>query len=97
MSPTFKRLEASSEESVYTFLNQNIEDIQLILRRLPALETFFKSEVPREERARLRTVKGDVNVIKAILVKTNQKRHEYVARKEELEQLKKLGIDTTVQ
>ncbi len=96
MSPTFKRLEASNEESIYTFLNQNIEDIQLILIRLPALETFFKSEVPREERGRLRTTNNEAGAIKAILVKSNQKRHEYVSRKEEIEQLKKLGIDTSV-
>jgi len=31
-----------------------------------------------------------------VVIRSNQKRHEYIAKKEEIEQLKKLGIDTGV-
>lgn len=95
MSPTHKRLEASDEDAIYSFLNQNLEDMQVILRKMPALDTFFKSEVPREQRARLRGIKIEINAIKNSVVKANQKRHEFVARKEEMEQLKKLGINVS--
>lgn len=91
----YKRLEASEEEALYKFLNQNLEEMHIILRRLPSLDTFFKSEVPRDQRARLRGIKLEINAVKNSIVKANQKRHEYVARKEEMEQLKRLGINTS--
>ena len=89
----YKRLEQAGEEQLFTFLHKHIEELQLIHRRLSGLETFFRSEIPRENRASIRGIKIELTAIQNCIVKANQKRHDYVARKEEMEQLRKLGVD----
>lgn len=89
----YQRMESAREDQLYGYLEKNIEDLQLIQRRLLGLDTFFKSEVGKENRNRLRGVKLEVEAVKATIVGTNQKKHEYVAQKEELEQMRKLGIN----
>jgi len=96
MSTTYKRIEGTSEDKVYEFLQGLIKDVQEILHVLPALDTFFKSEVAREDRSRVKGVKLEITAVKNCLIKCNQKQHEYVSRKEEEDQMKKLGIDTSV-
>ena len=93
MSSQYRRLEQMEEEKVYEFLVSNLQEIQIILRRLPALDTYFKTEVPKEQRGLVRGIKLEINGIKNAFVKANQKKHEYVSKKEEREQLKKLGIN----
>jgi hypothetical protein len=93
MSSSYQRLEASSEDQIFQFLNKNIQELQIILRRLPALDTYFKSEVSRELRSKIRGMKIEANAIKNSVVKANKKKYEYVSKKEETEQLKRLGVD----
>lgn len=88
----YQRLEAATEDQAFSFLEKNIEELQVLLRRLAALEVFFKSEVKPEERARLHGTKLEIEGLKNTLIKANQKKHEYVAQREELEQMKRLGI-----
>lgn len=91
----YKRLEQAGEEQLFTFLHKHIDELQIIHRRLSGLETFFRSEIPRENRASIRGIKIELTAIQNCIVKANQKRHDYVARKEEMEQLRKLGVDVT--
>lgn len=93
MSNQYRRMEQAPEEQVFDFLTGNLSEVQLILRRLPALDAYFKTEVPKEQRNLVRGIKMEINAIKNAYVKANQKRHEYTAQKEEREQLKKLGIE----
>jgi len=86
------KLETASEEQLLTLLSKNIEDLQKIHRTLSALDEFFKSEVSKENREKVRGIKPEISAVKNAIVKANQKRHEYIAQKEEQEQLKKLGI-----
>ena len=95
LSSAYMRLESSDEEKIYTWLSGVVEELQKILATLPALDTYFKSEAPRELRARIRGVKLEITAIKNVVIRANQKRHEFIAKKEETEQLKKLGIDTS--
>jgi hypothetical protein len=94
MSSTYKRLEGYAEEKLFEFLSGKIDELNKMIQQLPALDTYFKSEVPRSQRQMIRGIKIEVTSIKNAIVKANQKRHEYVSRKEEKEQLKKLGIDS---
>ncbi len=93
MSSQYRKIEQAPEEKAFEFLTSNLTDVQLILRRLPALDAYFKTEVPKEQRNLVRGIKMEINAIKNAYVKANQKRHEYVSKKEEREQLKKLGIE----
>ncbi len=92
MSPTYQKLEQSSEDRLFKILSSTIEEIQNYLIKLPALDTYFKSETPRSQRTFIKGIKLEITAIKNSVVKANQKKHEYVASKEEEEQLKKLGV-----
>jgi hypothetical protein len=87
-----KRLEGTTEELVYQFLQRNIEETQRILRIFGALEEYFKSSLPAELRPKMRSVRPEATTIKGAIIKANQKKHEYVSQREEAEQMKRLGI-----
>ena len=93
MSQNYRQLEQAPEQKVFDFLTNNLTEVQMLLRRMTALDAYFKTEVPREQRNLVRGIKMEINAIKNAYVKANQKRHEYVSRIEEREQLKKLGIE----
>jgi hypothetical protein len=80
------------EEEMYTLLEHNISEIQNMIRLLPALHTYFQEEMDANNRGKLRGVKLEVNAIRNAMLKANQRRHEYASRKDEQEQLKKLGM-----
>lgn len=92
MSTRFQKLENADESAVYDFLEKQIMETQGIFHTLSAVDTFFKTEAPREQRKQIKGIKLEITGIKNNLLKANQKRYEYVSRKEEMEQLKKLGI-----
>jgi hypothetical protein len=91
-SSSSRRLEGMDEEQAYKFLQRNIEEFQRTLRFLAALEDFFKSEIPAEAKGRIKLVRSEITTIKGAVIKANQKKHEYVAQREEREQMRRLGI-----
>jgi len=91
--PFMTKLKNMAEEQVLEYLERAIKDLQAIHRTLTALDEYFKSSVVREERDQIKGIKPELASIKNCFVKANQIRHEYSARKEEEEQMKKLGID----
>ena len=90
-----KRMESMPEDQVYKLLQRNIEELQRTLRLLAALDDFFKDEAPEEDRSRLKGIKVEITTMKGAVIKANQKKHEYVAQREELEQMRRLGIRDT--
>lgn len=93
---SFKRMENSDEDTLYKFLAKSIEEMQSFHRRLTSLDDFFMETITEPDfKGRVRNIKIELGVIKNAIIKANQKRHEYLAQKEELEQLKRLGIKET--
>ena len=90
---TATRLEAMSEEQIVSLLEKAIREIQILHRTLGALDEYFKAEAPRELRDRIKGIRPELATIKNTFIKANQARHEYSARKEEEEQMKRLGIN----
>jgi hypothetical protein len=90
MGSIYKKLEDASDDQIYQFLNKYIGGLQSTHKKMEALDTYFKTEVPREK---VKGIKIELSSIKNSIIKANQKKHEYVAKKEEHEQFKKLGID----
>jgi hypothetical protein len=88
----YQKLEAADEDQVLEFLSKQISELHVIHRRMNSLNTHFLSEVPRETRTRLRGIKIQLTAIRNGIVKANQRKHEYVSRREEAEQMKRLGI-----
>lgn len=95
-SSVMTKMENASEEQLLSLLSKNIEELQRFHRVLSALDEFFKTEISKENREKVRGIKPEISAIKNTIVKANQKRHEYIAQKEEQEQLKKLGIQDVV-
>lgn len=89
----YKRMESSTEDLIYKFLSKSIEELQTFHRKLSALDDFFVGAIEDPEfKGRVRNIKGELGSLKNAIIKANQKRHEYIAQKEELEQMKRLGI-----
>lgn len=95
MSTTYTKLIEADEEQIHSFLSTNLSDVYTLYMRLPALDNFFKAKLGRDEKTRLKGIKMEIMAIKNAVVKSNQKMHEYLSRKEEEEQLKRLGITDT--
>lgn len=92
-STAYKRLEGASEDQVYQFLEKSIEDLQSYHRKLTALDEFFRASITDPEiKNKVRTIKTELGSIKNTIIKANQKRYEYIATKDEQEQMKRLGI-----
>ncbi len=97
MSNIYQKLEASTEDSILTFLDNHTIAIKEIVEKLDPLNVYFKSEIPRTERSSVKGIKLEISSIKSSLRKANQKKLEYIARSEEIKQMKKLGIDTSIE
>jgi uncharacterized protein (UPF0335 family) len=92
-STAYKRLEGASEDQIFKFLEKSIEDLQSYHRKLTALDEFFRATITDPEvKNRVRTIKTELGSIKNTIIKANQKRYEYIAIKDEQEQMKRLGI-----
>ena len=86
------KLESMQEEQLVGFLERNIREIQVLHKTLNALDDFFKAEVAKENREKIKGIKPELGAIKNAIVRANTKRFEYNAQKEEEEQLKRLGV-----
>ena len=86
------KLEQMQDEQLISFLERNIRDLQTIHKTLTTLDEYFKSEVDKEDRDKVKGIKPELATIKNAIVRANSKRHEYTAKKEEEEQLKRLGV-----
>lgn len=93
VSTTYRKLETASEDTVLNFISKYLEDITILSNKLDPINVYLKSEAGRDQRKDLKGVKIEFTSIKNILVRTNQKKHEYISRMEEIEQMKKLGIE----
>ena len=94
--PQAAKLKQMPEEQLLGYLERAIKDLQNHHRTLTALDEYFKSSVPREERDQIKGIKPDLATVKNCFVKANQLRHDYSAQKEEEEQMQKLGINPNV-
>ena len=86
------QVESLNEEKIYKILESSVSDIKKMHMTMPALFTNLQTDLSRESREKLASIKLELNAIQNAIVKANQKRQEYVAQREEQEQLKKLGI-----
>jgi hypothetical protein len=90
--PARTRMQAMTEEQLNGLLEKNINDVRNLHRTLTALDEYFKAGASREERDRIKGIRPELAAVKNVIVRANQLRHEYSARKEEEEQMRRLGI-----
>ena len=90
--PAWSKLSATDEDGLLQFVTKDTQELYEVVRRMEALDTFFRTEVPREQRAQLRGINIETTTINDALVRTRKKTRQYVAKIEEREQLRRLGI-----
>jgi hypothetical protein len=88
----FNTMRSMDEEQLMGVLEKNIKDVQAIHKILGALDDFFKLEAGREDRDKVKGIKPELAVMKNTIATANRWSHDYNAKKEEDEQMKKLGI-----
>lgn len=89
-----RKVKASSDEQVLSFLVRLIEAMQVELRKIQAFDAFFLKEFEKNNiKHKFKSAISAQNILKETIIKANQRRYEYIATKEEEEQLKKLGIE----
>lgn len=91
-SPTYQKMEAQSEEEIYSFLTKQLAECQQMLVLLLGYDKFFKNEVESPNKSKVKGLTMETTSIKNTMVKTNQRKAEYAAFVEEQAQMKKLGI-----
>jgi hypothetical protein len=90
----WSKISKANEDQLYKYMNQELGELQIIHRRAHAFDAFFKTQTTPNEKRKLRGIKIELTSIRNAISKANQLKHDYVRRKEEKEQLKKLGIRT---
>ncbi len=88
----FSKIKNYPEQNILDYLNKSITENQEILTLLTAADEFFKQNADSHDRSKIKGLKIDLISVKNIIVKSIQKRSEYVGYIEEQEQMKKLGI-----
>ncbi|OHD11387.1 MAG: hypothetical protein A2Z96_03270 [Spirochaetes bacterium GWB1_48_6] len=91
-STGFVKISQKPEEDILEFYERSFIELSKIIERLNSLDVYFKSEVPKERRPLIKGVKTEIGAIKSCLAVASKAKHEYVAAKEEEDQLKRLGI-----
>jgi len=87
-----KKLSEESDEELMTKINSSLDVFKRSFRKLTALDIFFKENAPKHVKSDISGVKVELNGINLSLSNTQKKRNEYISQKEEIDQLKKLGI-----
>ncbi|MDR2209854.1 MAG: hypothetical protein LBO65_00080 [Spirochaetaceae bacterium] len=87
-----QKLAAMNEEQLTQILDRLIRDMQNTHRTLSAMDDFFKAEARDGEREKVKGIKPELAAMKNAIIRANQIRHDYSARKEEEEQMRRLGI-----
>ena len=87
------KVDAMDQKQLLGILEKAVREAQNLQKTLTGLDEFFKTEVPRESREKVKGIKPELATIKNAIIKANQKRHEYSAQLEEEEQLKRLGVN----
>ncbi|MFW6293199.1 MAG: hypothetical protein ACOC7V_12870, partial [Spirochaetota bacterium] len=87
------KIQKATDEQLYQYINRELGECHVVHRRAGALDAHLKAKAGPAERKKMKGVKIELSSVRNAIVKANQLKHEYVAKKEEHEQLRKLGMD----
>jgi hypothetical protein len=86
------KLQAAGDEQLLNYITKELSECHMLHRRAQALDTAMKSEAPPLVRQKMKGIKIELTGIKNAIAAANQLKHEYVAKKDEQEQMEKLGV-----
>ena len=88
----YNKINSANEDDILIFLNRQIQENQKFFTTINALDDHFKSHVEVLQRPKVKGLKIDLSSYRNAIINSNKKRGEYAAAKEEIEQMRKLGI-----
>jgi hypothetical protein len=88
-----KKLEGMNDDQLIELLQRNLKDVQGFHKILNGLDDYFKKNANKNTRSRIKGIKPEISALKNTITRANEKLQDYYAKKEEMEQFKKLGID----
>jgi hypothetical protein len=89
---TSKKLESMDEEHLISLLQHNIKELLNFHKTLGVLDEYFKTEVDRASRSKIKGIKPELSALKNTITKAGGRLRDYNIQKEEEAQFKKLGI-----
>ena len=90
----YQKISSASEEAILAFVNKQISEVQSDFTIINALDAHFKKNVDVFSRIKVRGMQIELSSLRNSIINANKKRGEYVNFKEEVEQMKKLGINS---
>jgi hypothetical protein len=93
-SPQFQGLLSKSEDEVLDWFDRQFIEASKAVERMAGLDEFFKTEAPKDTRSQVKGIKTEISSVRTGMANANKLKHDYVGKKEEQEQLKRLGIRT---
>jgi len=90
--PEYTKIEGSSEDSILSFVNKQISEVQSIFTIINALDSKFKAETEASSVSKVKGMQIELSALRNSLINANKKRGEYASVREEVEQMKQLGI-----
>ena len=88
----YNKINSANEDDALIFLNRQIQENQKLFTIINALDDHFKSHVEVLQRPKVKGLKIDLSSYRNAIIAANKKRGEYASAKEEIEQMRKLGI-----
>ena len=89
----YAKIEGASETAILTFVNKQITENQALFTTINALDDYFKANVEILLRPKVKGLKIDLSSYRNAIINVNKKRGEYVSIKEEVSQMRQLGIN----
>ncbi|MFA7567489.1 MAG: hypothetical protein WCY01_10715 [Alkalispirochaeta sp.] len=89
----WRKLQESSEDAILKFVMKDTNELNVVVRRFESLDTYFRSEVSREQWSQLRGTNVEITTIRDHVLRTRKKTQQYVSKTEEIQQLRKLGME----
>ena len=90
--PEYQKIESSGEEAILTFVNKQISEAQSAFTIINALDAFFKNATDVLQKPKIKGMQIELSALRNTIISINKKRGDFIALKEEIEQMQKLGI-----
>ena len=87
-----KKLRNAKDEDLLDILNKNLSEANNLVGQFAGLDEYFKKEKP-EIRSKIQGIKIELTTIRNYIIKSNQRRAEYLAFREEAQQMQDLGME----
>ena len=93
-SPSYQRASAADVEQLFVYIDKYLSELKDMHKRMTGLDAYFHSEaVPEELKPQMKGCAINLQSFKSVLSETIREMNKFRLRRNEAEQLRKLGIE----